>query len=159
MHLFGNLCFRLVLSVRSQFLATISSTYCRLTLKLRFLYPVNVHLPKDRISMAHQGYGFCEFLTEEDAEYACKIMNQIKLWGKPIRVNKVLSQVDQAVVKLLSCSFRLRRTRNSSTSAPTFSSATSTKMWMNDCCTTHSVALESLPPLQKFVVQVIYGVI
>jgi splicing factor 3B subunit 4 len=38
--------------------------------------------------MAHQGYGFCEFLTEEDAEYACKIMNQIKLWGKPIRVNK-----------------------------------------------------------------------
>ena len=27
--------------------------------------------------------------TEEDAEYACKIMNQIKLWGKPIRVNKV----------------------------------------------------------------------
>jgi splicing factor 3B subunit 4 len=51
--------------------------------------PVNVHLPKDRISMAHQGYGFCEFLTEEDAEYACKIMNQIKLWGKPIRVNKV----------------------------------------------------------------------
>ena len=50
---------------------------------------MNVHLPKDRISMAHQGYGFCEFLTEEDAEYACKIMNQIKLWGKPIRVNKV----------------------------------------------------------------------
>jgi RNA recognition motif-containing protein len=50
---------------------------------------VNVHLPKDRISQAHQGFGFCEFLTEEDAEYACKIMNQIKLWGKPIRVNKV----------------------------------------------------------------------
>lgn len=43
--------------------------------------------------MAHQGYGFCEFLTEEDAEYACKIMNQIKLWGKPIRVNKVCEQI------------------------------------------------------------------
>lgn len=39
--------------------------------------------------MSHQGYGFCEFLTEEDADYACKIMNQIKLYGKPIRVNKV----------------------------------------------------------------------
>lgn len=50
---------------------------------------VNVHLPKDRISMSHQGYGFCEFLTENDADYACKIMNQIKLYGKPIRVNKV----------------------------------------------------------------------
>jgi splicing factor 3B subunit 4 len=55
----------------------------------------NVHLPKDRISQAHQGYGFCEFLTEEDAEYACKIMNQIKLWGKPIRVNKASSDKKQ----------------------------------------------------------------
>lgn len=45
-------------------------------------------LPKDRISMQHQGFGFCEFLSEEDADYACKIMNQIKLFGKPIRVNK-----------------------------------------------------------------------
>lgn len=51
-------------------------------------FVVNVHLPKDRVSMSHQGYGFCEFLTEDDAEYACKIMNQIKLFGKPIRVNK-----------------------------------------------------------------------
>ncbi|GAA5829556.1 hypothetical protein JCM11251_000202 [Rhodosporidiobolus azoricus] len=56
---------------------------------------VNVHLPKDRISMTHQGYGFCEFLTEEDAEYACKIMNQIKLFGKPIRVNKASSDRKQ----------------------------------------------------------------
>lgn len=50
---------------------------------------INVHLPKDRVSMTHQGFGFCEFQTEEDADYACKIMNQIKLFGKPIRVNKV----------------------------------------------------------------------
>ncbi len=62
---------------------------CRYDSLSLFTLTVNVHLPKDRISMAHQGYGFCEFLTEEDAEYACKIMNQIKLWGKPIRVNKV----------------------------------------------------------------------
>jgi RNA recognition motif-containing protein len=48
----------------------------------------NIHLPKDRISNAHQGFGFCEFLSEEDADYAVKIMNQIKLYGKPIRVNK-----------------------------------------------------------------------
>ncbi len=38
--------------------------------------------------MAHQGFGFCEFLSEEDADYACKIMNQIKLFGKPLRANK-----------------------------------------------------------------------
>jgi len=55
----------------------------------------NVHLPKDRISMAHQGYGFCEFLSPEDAEYACKIMNQIKLFGKPIRVNMASSDRKQ----------------------------------------------------------------
>lgn len=36
----------------------------------------------------HQGYGFVEFLGEEDADYAIKIMNMIKLYGKPIRVNK-----------------------------------------------------------------------
>ena len=50
---------------------------------------VNVHMPKDRITQNHQGYGFVEFLSEEDADYAIKIMNMIKLFGKPIRVNKV----------------------------------------------------------------------
>eukprot|EP00096_Caligus_rogercresseyi_P007859 TRINITY_DN2598_c0_g1_i1.p1 TRINITY_DN2598_c0_g1~~TRINITY_DN2598_c0_g1_i1.p1 ORF type:complete len:320 (-),score=130.56 TRINITY_DN2598_c0_g1_i1:450-1409(-) len=49
---------------------------------------VNVHTPKDRVTMMHQGYGFVEFLTEEDADYSIKIMNMIKLYGKPIRVNK-----------------------------------------------------------------------
>lgn len=38
--------------------------------------------------MMHQGYGFVEFMGEEDADYAIKIMNMIKLYGKPIRVNK-----------------------------------------------------------------------
>jgi len=46
-------------------------------------------MPKDRITQNHQGYGFVEFLSEEDADYAIKIMNMIKLYGKPIRVNKV----------------------------------------------------------------------
>jgi len=49
---------------------------------------VNVHQPKDRVTINHQGYGFVEFLTEEDADYAIKIMNMIKLYVKPIRVNK-----------------------------------------------------------------------
>ena len=50
---------------------------------------VNVHMPKDRVTMSHQGYGFVEFLGEDDADYAIKIMNMIKLYGKPTRVNKV----------------------------------------------------------------------
>ncbi|GFS76840.1 splicing factor 3B subunit 4 [Trichonephila clavipes] len=49
---------------------------------------VNVHMPKDRVTGQHQGYGFVEFLGEDDADYAIKIMNMIKLYGKPIRVNK-----------------------------------------------------------------------
>ena len=44
---------------------------------------------KDRVTQSHQGYGFIEFMGEEDADYAIKIMNMIKLYGKPIRVNKV----------------------------------------------------------------------
>ena len=38
--------------------------------------------------MQHQGYGFVEFLGEDDADYSIKIMNMIKLFGKPVRVNK-----------------------------------------------------------------------
>lgn len=52
---------------------------------------VNVHMPKDRVTAVHQNYGFVEFLGEEDAEYAIKVLNMIKLFGKPIRVNKASS--------------------------------------------------------------------
>lgn len=30
---------------------------------------VNVYVPKDRVTNAHQGYGFVEFRSEEDADY------------------------------------------------------------------------------------------
>ncbi len=30
---------------------------------------VNVYLPKDRVTNAHQGYGFVEFHSEEDSDY------------------------------------------------------------------------------------------
>ncbi|XP_045394515.1 splicing factor 3B subunit 4-like [Lemur catta] len=49
---------------------------------------VSTHIPKDKVTGQHQGYGFVEFLSEEDADYAIKIMNMIKLYGKPIQVNK-----------------------------------------------------------------------
>lgn len=56
--------------------------------------------------MSHQGFGFCEFLSEEDAEYACRIMNGIKMFGKPIRVNKVCTcmSFSWTVISLL-CNF------------------------------------------------------
>jgi splicing factor 3B subunit 4 len=49
---------------------------------------VSVNMPKDRVTGTHQGFGFVEFMGEEDADYAIKIMNMIKLFGKPIKVNK-----------------------------------------------------------------------
>jgi splicing factor 3B subunit 4 len=67
-------------------------SYCLVSLcssTLTLLSLVNVHLPKDRVTQTHQSYGFVEFLTEEDADYAIKIMNQIRLYGKPVRANKV----------------------------------------------------------------------
>jgi len=58
---------------------------------------VNVHLPKDRVTMTHQGHGFVEFISEEDAEYAARIMNQVRLFGKPIRVNKASADKQKTV--------------------------------------------------------------
>jgi splicing factor 3B subunit 4 len=57
----------------------------------------NVHLPKDRVTQSHQGYGFVEFNSEEDAEYAARIMNQVRLYGKPIRVNKASADKQKAI--------------------------------------------------------------
>ncbi|OGM41570.1 spliceosome-associated protein 49 [Aspergillus bombycis] len=58
---------------------------------------VNVHLPKDRVTQSHQGYGFVEFISEEDAEYASRIMNSIRLYGKPVRVNKASADKQKSV--------------------------------------------------------------
>ena len=49
---------------------------------------VNVHVPRDKITGEHQGFGFVEFRSEEDSDYSIKIMHMIKLYGKPIKVNK-----------------------------------------------------------------------
>lgn len=49
---------------------------------------INVHIPRDKITGEHQGFSFVEFRSEEDADYAIKIMHMIKLYGKPIKVNK-----------------------------------------------------------------------
>lgn len=48
----------------------------------------SVSLPKDKVSGRHQSFAFVEFRTEEDADYATKILNMIKLHGKLLRVNK-----------------------------------------------------------------------
>ncbi|KAK3365895.1 hypothetical protein B0T24DRAFT_405189 [Lasiosphaeria ovina] len=56
-----------------------------------------VHMPQDRVSQTHQGYGFVEFDTPASAEYAAKILNGIRIWGKPIRVNKASADKQKTV--------------------------------------------------------------
>jgi len=48
----------------------------------------SVHMPKDKLTSTHNGYGFVEFADVADAEYAMQVMNMVKLFGKPIRVSK-----------------------------------------------------------------------
>ncbi len=48
----------------------------------------SVHMPKDKLTSTHNGYGFVEFVDVSDAEYAMQIMNMVKLFGKPLRVSK-----------------------------------------------------------------------
>jgi len=57
-----------------------------------------VHLPKDKITQQHMGYGFIEYKNEEDADYAIKVLNMVKLFGKPIRLNK--SSKDKRVAEV-----------------------------------------------------------
>jgi splicing factor 3B subunit 4 len=54
---------------------------------------LNLKRQKSPQTQSHQGYGFVEFMGEEDADYAIKIMNMIKLYGKPVRVNKVKTHI------------------------------------------------------------------
>ena len=75
----------------------VGNIYC-----IYYLNAVNVHMPRDRITQLHQNYGFVEFMGEDDADYAIKIMNMIKIYGKPIRVNKVTSCVHPCVAQSLS---------------------------------------------------------
>ncbi|TPX09689.1 uncharacterized protein E0L32_009162 [Thyridium curvatum] len=57
---------------------------------------VNVHMPMDRVSRTHQGYGFVEFDTPESADYAARCLNGIRVYGKPIRVNKASADKQRA---------------------------------------------------------------
>ena len=48
-----------------------------------------LNLPKDRVLGAHQGYGFVEFKTIEDAEYALSILRGVRLFGRTLKINKI----------------------------------------------------------------------
>lgn len=49
---------------------------------------VSLFIPKDRVNQTHNGFGFIELASEGDADYAAKVLNGVKLFGKSIRVNR-----------------------------------------------------------------------
>eukprot|EP00834_Sanchytrium_tribonematis_P003094 NODE_110_length_18645_cov_0.794403.p13 type:complete len:227 gc:universal NODE_110_length_18645_cov_0.794403:2992-2312(-) len=50
----------------------------------------SVHLPRDKVTLRHQGFGFAEFMTVQDSDYAIKIFSGIKLYGKAISLKKAV---------------------------------------------------------------------
>ena len=48
---------------------------------------VNVHIPKDKVTGQHQGFGFVEFESEADAAYAINVLSGVRVYGQAIKVN------------------------------------------------------------------------
>ena len=55
---------------------------------------VRVSMPKDKVLQKHLQYGFVEFRTEQEAEYAQLVLNMVKLHGKPLRVSSSGTNTD-----------------------------------------------------------------
>lgn len=66
----------------------------------------SVVMPKDKITGTHQNFAFVEFEGVEDAEYAIRLFNNLKVYGKPIKVNRVSSRHHSRAIVLLHVSFR-----------------------------------------------------
>jgi len=47
-----------------------------------------LNMPVDRVNGKHQGFGFVEFASESDADYVISILNQTRIYGTAIRMNK-----------------------------------------------------------------------
>lgn len=48
----------------------------------------SVFMPRDKISGQHKEFGFVEYASSGDAEYAHKVLNMVKLFGQPLKVNR-----------------------------------------------------------------------
>lgn len=48
----------------------------------------SLNMPKDRLLKTHQGFGFVEFKTVEDAEYTLDILRGIRLFGKSLKIRR-----------------------------------------------------------------------
>ncbi|KNC47328.1 spliceosomal protein on the X [Thecamonas trahens ATCC 50062] len=53
-------------------------------------------MPRDKATAAHSGFGFVEFKSVLDTEYALKIMTGVRLYGSPIRLSRGASEKSKA---------------------------------------------------------------
>ncbi|PVI07670.1 RNA-binding domain-containing protein [Periconia macrospinosa] len=56
-----------------------------------------INMPVDRVNGKHQGFGFVEFVSEADAEYAINILNGTRLYNTPIRMNKASADKQKSI--------------------------------------------------------------
>ncbi|EFA78209.1 RNA-binding region RNP-1 domain-containing protein [Heterostelium album PN500] len=49
---------------------------------------VKVFMPKDKLTQQHSGRAYIEFQSEADADYVMRIMNYVKLFGRPLKLKK-----------------------------------------------------------------------
>ncbi|EGV64878.1 hypothetical protein CANTEDRAFT_104351 [Yamadazyma tenuis ATCC 10573] len=49
----------------------------------------SLHLPKDRVLRAHQGFGFVEFKNPKDTEYVVSALKGVRLYGKLLRLRQL----------------------------------------------------------------------
>lgn len=48
----------------------------------------SLNLPKDRVLGTHQGYGFVEFRSIDDANYVLEVLRGVRLYGKALKIRK-----------------------------------------------------------------------
>lgn len=50
---------------------------------------LHLHYPYDTISKQHRSYCIAEYPTEEDADYAYRVLNMVRLYKRPLRFFKM----------------------------------------------------------------------
>lgn len=63
---------------------------------LQFAPIKSLHMPKDRVLQTHQGFGFVEFFTDADTNYVRRILQGIRLYGRPLKIS--VSDADKSEV-------------------------------------------------------------
>lgn len=59
---------------------------------------MDVNMPLDKVTGQSSNFAFVEMRSEMDAEYAMKVMNMVRMFGKPIRINKASNDKESSDV-------------------------------------------------------------